>query len=491
MTGGRVVLYRRVSALMGRSGDDFHSPEMQTDAMRRHITPLGLRVVAQYEDIDVSGRTFNREGLDKVRDRVEAGDVDAVAVYNLSRLGRNAGEALRFVKWLRSKKVAIISTAEKIDDTPEGQLALTMFFAIAELMSNQIGKGWSEVIERRARLGIAHASTPPMGYRKDGKRIVPDPVTGPAVAAAMRSYATGGLVEQIRTQLGEATGRKPSAPTVRRIMWNPVYIGQVALYRRDKNKNFNWRTEPVFVGPATHEPLIDQETFDACLRRLRRDSHTAPRLLAPRHSLAGIVVCSKCGTGLGIQKESRYGKIVRRLRCQKQLGGRHQDDCTGIGRPRHDEIEQAVLAQVRERIAKLTADLGKARREIAPKEPATALAALTTRKRDVEGRTVRLVERWLDGKVPDSAYETMVGKLREEESAVRGQLEALEAQEPAVPAAEMVAAGEKLMALWPDAEDHERRAMLEPLVELVSVRPAAIYREAATSRVKVKFREPG
>lgn len=150
----------RVSALMGREGETFHSPDLQTAALRRHVGPLGLREVGVVSDLDRTGRTFSREGLDEIRRMVDAGQVDVVAVYDLSRLGRNVREALEFIKWLDDRGVSVVSTVEKIDDSPEGKFFLTQFLGMAQLYSDQIGRRWAEVIAARARQGHHHSGVP-------------------------------------------------------------------------------------------------------------------------------------------------------------------------------------------------------------------------------------------------------------------------------------------------------------------------------------------
>jgi site-specific DNA recombinase len=109
----RVVAYRRVSALMGRGGDDFHSPDVQLQAIRRVTT--GMVEVAVIDDIDRTGRHFAREGIDKIRALAEAGHLDVLAVYDVSRLGRNVRESLAFLSRLADRGVTIVSACEQVD----------------------------------------------------------------------------------------------------------------------------------------------------------------------------------------------------------------------------------------------------------------------------------------------------------------------------------------------------------------------------------------
>jgi site-specific DNA recombinase len=158
----RVALYVRVSALMGRGGDDFHSPDVQTNAMRR--LTAGLQEVDVIEDIDQTGRTFSRDGIDKIRKLAEAHAIDAVAVYNVSRLGRNVLESLKFLTWLAERGVTILSATEHIDTgTPSGRWMLTNMLAIAEMRSDEISGEWARTIHHRAPASPT-ASRPPATY---------------------------------------------------------------------------------------------------------------------------------------------------------------------------------------------------------------------------------------------------------------------------------------------------------------------------------------
>lgn len=107
----RVVLYARVSALMDRGGDNFHSPTVQVGAMRRVTT--GMVEVAVIEDLDRSGRTFDREGIGRIRAMAERREIDALAVYDVSRLGRNVRESLNVLAELAGLGVTILSACEQ------------------------------------------------------------------------------------------------------------------------------------------------------------------------------------------------------------------------------------------------------------------------------------------------------------------------------------------------------------------------------------------
>lgn len=479
---GRVVLYRRVSALMGRGGEDFHSPDMQTAAMRKHIAAAGLREVAQHEDIDVSGRSFNREGLDQVRAMVEAGEVDAVAVYDLSRLGRNTGEALRFIRWLRDHHVSLISTVEKIDDSPEGQFMLTQFLALAELYSNQVGRRWATVIEHRARKGAQPGSVPATGYRHEDGRLVPDPELGPVVTDLARRYAAGEPVATLGRILATALGKAVATDRVKKIVCNPVYTGQVVIWGR-RNPRM-WVDTPVFVGEGLHEALIDQATHEACRTRARADATTPSRTLGVAHSLAGIARCGDCGGPLTLLCPSK-GHTDRwtRLRC-KRRGMQAGNDCGGAGGARLDAVEEAVLDDVSTYLSELRGNIGAALARQSTTAP--DVAKLKKQRQDVEDQMSLLVHEWSQKLIPEAIYRRNLAELAEQEAALAARIPA--APPPPMRRAELVSLAEWLLDHWDELTAGERNTALRRMVEKVIVRRSDYWREPVEDRTRTMFR---
>lgn len=481
---GRMVAYVRVSALMGRGGEDFHSPDLQHHAITRHTGPLGLREVATVQDIDVSGRTFSREGLDRIRAMVEAGQVDVVAVYDLSRLGRNAGEALRFIKWLRQHKVGIISTVEKIDDTPEGQFILTQFLALAELYSNQVGRRWKEVIHHRAALGF-HNGGPPLGYYRDGGRIFIDPVIGPAITEAFRAYARGTPIMHIAQAVAKVRGKRTQVTTMKRVLSNPVYVGKVALWGVGRHRTPTVHDVPILLVPGEHEPLTDQATFDRCIERHKRDARTFARHLNPTHSLVGLVCCDLCGRLMQMRVDKRNKEPTPRLQCGVRVSSR---DCPGPGMPAVAQVEAAVLTQVREYIRLLRGDVAAQAAQLS--RTARAGADVTTLERELTGAResmARLAAGWAAGKVPDSAYELAMAPLKAAEKELELRIGEARGRAAGPPPGQVANLAEQMLRLWPQMTTAEQNVALKEIVSKVTVRRAGSYREPVADRIVVEW----
>lgn len=473
---GRVALYVRVSALMGRGGDDFHSPELQVTAMRRVIP--GMREVAVVEDIDQTGRTFTRDGIDQIRRLAEAGSIDALAVYNVSRLGRNVLESLQFLSWLADRGVTILSASENLDtSTPTGRWMLTTMLGLAEMQSDQIGDGWSQTIHHRARAG-KHHGRPPTGYvRGEDGRLVEDPIVGAAIRRMFADYAAGEQVRTVRRRLQAATGLVLAASTVKRMLTNRTYRGVVHVGARGPAGAVDL--------PDAHVPLVDEPTWQLVQARLVADRRTPAKLLAPKYALSGIGRCGVCNGRTNHRPDTRHGVV--RIFCAAQW--EMTAPCTGCGSCNAADIEAIVIEWIAERLGRLRGDVG-AHAAQASKASRAGIDADAVRGELAATRRAmaKATERWVREQIDDRSYGDTMSALRDSEQRLSVTLAGLSRTADAPEPGRMVALAEKLVELWPRMDGGQRNRSLRDLVDTVTIMPSARYRQPVAERVSVQWR---
>lgn len=109
--------------------------------------PKAAGAARTYQDV-ISGRTFDRPGLDALLDYARAGDT--LAVVRLDRLGRSLRELLEVVETLKERQIALVSLEEKIDAaSAAGELVSHVFGPIARFERR--------LIAERTRDGVAAA----------------------------------------------------------------------------------------------------------------------------------------------------------------------------------------------------------------------------------------------------------------------------------------------------------------------------------------------
>lgn len=425
----RAGLYVRVSALNGRAGDRFHSPDLQLEAMRSYIAQRGLVEVTTWTDLDRTGRSFQREGISAAFDAAKAGTIEALVVLDLSRFGRNTGESLRNIAELRDLGVSVVSTTEQIDDSPEGQFMLGQFLGMAQLYSDQIGRRWGQIHDRRHEQGLVHAGKVPLGYLLEGGRAVVDPILGPLVTWAFQSYLAGSTSQKvIAERLTQARGRLVRQGTVSNLLRNPFHTGQV-MYRRQRRQ-------------GVHEPLVTLEVFEAVQRKLARDLLLSPRTRGPITFSTGMVLCGTCEKIVNRRGRGREGGSDRpRLRCPTA-------GCEGVGAPFVEDVETALLDRALE-VAAGYADGGPAllARQQAGTVIRTDQALLTAEHRRLMKERDRLGEKLQAEVLTDEEYLRLVTPLRERLAAIVEEIGRLEDAPVRRPVAELHDAAERLRDL--------------------------------------------
>lgn len=473
----RVVLYVRVSAVMGRGGDDFHSPEVQAAAMRR-VTAGMHEVDLIDDDIDQTGRTFSREGIEKIRKLAEARAIDAVAVYDVSRFGRNVLESLQFLSWLAERGVTILSATEQIDtSTPSGRWMLTNLLAIAEMRSDEIGNNWGQIIARRAQAG-KHHGRPPIGYqRRDDGILEPHPVEGPAITRLFESYATEATVRDIVRDFHKATGRALHIATVKRLIKNETYRGRVLLRPGGV-------AGPINV-PNAHEPLVDETLWGRAQARHQRDTRIPAWHAVPQYPLSGIGRCGVCESTVSHRPEMKVKGGVR-VFCSRQFAV--FDRCSGCGSADEAKVVEAVLEKVKTYVEELRFNVGaRATQAARSKRAGLDAAAVTDELKATRKAKVKAAEGWSRSLMDDDTYRDTMAALDAAEARLLEAKRQLEEVADKPDPGKIIAVGERLLRMWPRLNGTQRNRALKTMVKSVTIMPSTRYRQPPADRVFIDW----
>ena len=308
------------------SNDD--DPEMDSLANQMEICKefalgQGYSIAGSSFDDNVSGMKFNRRGLDMLTDAVEAGQVDAIIVKDLSRLGRHKIQTALFIDYLRQKNVAVISVTESLNTLEEQD---DLIVGIRELMNdfyakdigNKIRHGYRE--KQKAGLVI----TPPFGYRKDRNTncIYIHPEAAETVRLIYELYLQGCGQKEIARRLNRL-GRKTPAQlqaerygkdyysvrktaegkyiwdyaSVKNILTDESYAGVLTNHKHEIHSG---KSKPVDAeNQFRHEDffpaVISREDWDMVQLLLNANARSAPGNKAS-HRYAGLLQCGDCGS---------------------------------------------------------------------------------------------------------------------------------------------------------------------------------------------------
>jgi DNA invertase Pin-like site-specific DNA recombinase len=466
-SGADTLGYVRVSTL-SQVGDDKTSLADQTRAitelagrLKRALSPTHI-----FEDPGASGQTAEgRPGFmalvryceQNPRSRTRVGHV---LVMNDSRWGRfDDPEEATYWRVHLSKQGWHVRFAEG-DDTDD---------PIARGVMRSIGSGVSsqyrENIKRNAKRGARGTAAQgywqteaPLGYRRVahgpsgtrvleiGQRKADDEKVrlGPApeqeqqlIHWMFERYATGtvslgSLVRELATRWPE---RRWSRPTVRAILTNPVYAGDVFWGRRPHDKaerRERWRRprEDWVEAPNAHPALVSRELFTAVEERLKQNKRQT-RATAGGYPLSGMIRCAQCNEpyrGGGGPKgppgdPDRYRFYVDR--------GGAEGRCTGfLGTLQRRLVEPQVLVAIGTVVAQPSVQhaIDRAFDEALARvddSQAQRLARLERERTRMEKQRERLIEAIAAGVLTDAEARAKLAACRVELDAVTGEIEQL------------------------------------------------------------------
>ena len=186
------AIYLRVSTEEQTKG---YGLEAQRSQCRAMATVKGWQVVQEFADEGISGAKdeVKRPGLKGLIDSAESGEIQAVIIAALDRLGRDTRLILRLVDELNQHSCQIVSCKESIDTTtPTGQFILTVFAGLAQMERDTIAQRLTGGRREREKKDGERGGWLPFGYERtyrliEDERIFDGVIIHEAQARTVRS----------------------------------------------------------------------------------------------------------------------------------------------------------------------------------------------------------------------------------------------------------------------------------------------------------------
>jgi len=320
-----IAVYTRVSEQGDRSDEALRSHEIQRGKVEKYLEAHDLVASPEvFEDTNRSGGKMSRpefnRALKGVRDRRYGG----IAVYHLSRFGRNTVGVLSLVSEFEELGATLVCLDPKIDTSDAtGRAMLTVFLAFYTLEREQQVEKAADTAELKLAEGRTTGGAAAPGYQYEilGTDSNGAPILGwlvPSAAAplvseaferfAARSLPTPGRVADFLNERGVKTsrGRAWNAQNVRGLLTRRTYLG-IRSYGDDE-------------FPDAHDPLVSEAVFNRVQRRLAPKT-TLTRTTGEGHVLGGgLVRCGKPGCDHGLSRGLANGTYPT-LRCNERGGG--------------------------------------------------------------------------------------------------------------------------------------------------------------------------
>lgn len=301
-----VCAYARVS-----SGKDamLHSLSAQVSHYSEMIqSHIGWVYCGVYSDEALTGTKSDREGFQQMLTDCRAGKIDMVITKSISRFARNTVTLLQTVRELKSMGIDVYFEEQYIHTiSADGELMMTILasYAQEESLSASENQKWrvrkafenGELINLRFLFGYSITA--------DGVQI--NEKEAAIVREIFSRFNGGESMSSISRDLNArgyrgALGGKWCAERMRNTLSNEKYLGNALLQKRYRNNHIekklvaNKGELPMYYAEGTHEPIIDQATFDKAQERLRMlAQQTANRKKPTRSAFSGLIHCGLCG----------------------------------------------------------------------------------------------------------------------------------------------------------------------------------------------------
>lgn len=182
------------------------SLDNQKSKIKAYADLNGLELVDMIKDEGISGKTMDRQGINRINAMIEAGEAEAVIVYKLDRLSRKTIDILNTLDAWEKKAIAFHSITDKIDTkTAAGKFLLTILSALAQMERDLISERTADALAHKKKSG-EWCGRVPFGYMIADNRLVENQEAMKAIKKAKRLRSEGKPYRVISKRTGLSLG---------------------------------------------------------------------------------------------------------------------------------------------------------------------------------------------------------------------------------------------------------------------------------------------
>ena len=449
---------------------------------------------------------FDRPGFTAMMEEVEAGNVEAIIVKDMGRLGRDYLKVGQIMEILRQRGVRLIAINDGVD-SQNGENDFTPFLNIMyEFYARDTSRKIKSVFKAKGMSGKHMTGTVIYGYLWDEKRenwIVDEE----AAAIVRRIFAMtleGYGPYQISSRLSQEKIEIPSvhlarygegvnqnraikdiygwgSSTIVNILKKREYLGHTVNFKtqkhfKDKKSHYVDESEWT-IFENTHEPIITQEMYDN-VQRIRSNVRRYPDGWGEAAPLTGLLYCADCGGKMYVHRVNN-GKRVSQYTCSQ-----YSKVPVGTLCPtQHRIAEKVVLSLVSDTLHAI-ADYAKTDRaafirtvqeaqvnqqDSDIKKKRRRLAAAQKRAGELERLMCKIYEDNALGRLPDARYAALDARYAKEQEVLSKEITELEKSVKGYDQGKRSA--EKFIAMIDKYQDFDTmtRTMLNEFVEKILV----------------------
>ena len=439
-----VAIYAR------RSFDDTEEQESNTiinqkDMLKDYINELeNASLYDFYIDDGYSGTDFNRPGFKRLFTDIVNGNINAILVKDLSRLGRNYTKVGEYIEDIFPMYgVRIISVNDNIDSFKNPESVSSLIVPIKNLINDEYARDISNKVrsayKTMAKSGKFISGTTPYGYAidpEDKHHLVINEQEAEIVREVFKMALDGagkikitkylnnkGILcrKELQRRKKQKLTLKPFAidsvylwgtTTIGRMLQNETYIGNLVQCKTTNlsyknHKSVDVKEEDWIRVENTHEPIISKDIFYKVQKGIRE--RTYERRETTNESIYNrILICADCGKAMIKQEDFRGNRVLSNYFCKSYL---HLGKSCSQHKIKTDVLDNMILEAIKQQI-RLVVDLDKAIDKLNIKGQLVALeeeynnkkTLLDKKLNDLKSKKRKTYENWKFDKISKDEY---------------------------------------------------------------------------------------
>ena len=458
--GKITALYERLSRDDDLTGDS-NSIINQKKMLEDYAKANGFTNCVHFTDDGWSGGSFDRPSWKRMIEGIEKGEIAAVLVKDLSRVGRDYLQVGFYTEVMfREKGVRFVAITNGVDSDKRESSEFAPFLNIMnEFYARDSSRKIQAIFKARMQDGKRVSPSVPYGYRRDPQdkqHLIVDEEAAAVVRRIFQMVIEGYGVKGIADALTADKVLIPSAyaklhnpendhskgfhdpclwssTAVGYILEKQEYMGHTVLgkticenYKTKKRRKA--KPEELMIFRDTHEAIVDEETWQLA-HRLKKTIRKPSYPDRPANPLTGLLYCADCGHKLTHHQPSPSKKKVYDADDYYICGNYRQltRDCT-IHYIKTSTIEKLILTAIREVSAyvredekefiRIVRDAASAGQEQTAREQKKRLRQVEKRIAELDELIRKLYEGNATGKIPDKHFNRLLVEYDTEQNAL-------------------------------------------------------------------------
>ena len=461
------ALYERLSRDdFGKDDDqqrESNSISNQKAMLEEFAARQGFTNIVHFTDDGISGTCFDRPGFLAMMKEVEAGNVEYLCIKDMSRMGRDYLKVGQIMEILRQRGVRLIAINDGVDSA-RGDDDFTPFRNIMnEYYARDTSRKIRSTFQSKGKSGKHLTGTVIYGYLWNEARDqwLVDPEAAEVVkrifAMTIDGYGPYQIASKLKSekvlipsaylaQHGEGVNKNKTfkdvygwgSSTICNILEKREYLGHTINFKtrkhfKDKKSHYVPEDEWT-IFENTHEPIIDQQTFDL-VQKIRGNVRRYPDGWGEAAPLTGLLYCADCGGKMYVHRTNN-GKRISQYTCSQYSKVPVGKLCTTQHRINEDVVLSLVSEMLkaiaeyakhdRAEFVRVVQEAQSSQQTAEVKKQRTRLATAKQRVSELEVLLCKIYEDNILGKLSDSRYATLDAQYEKEQAELTAEISMLE-----------------------------------------------------------------